>query len=135
MARVSVEWPNVEKFARAWVETRAGHNTWTETPANLATNLPAYRLERIGGSQGADGITKTFQVEVTTYAADRDGLWQAVAGVETAMYDLASNGTEDWYADEVTETFAAAIEPNENGDVRKATAVYGIAVRPRTTTP
>ena len=135
MARGTLTWPNVEKFTVAWIKAATSRDVWTETASSLADNLPTHRVQRIGGGTGPDGITKTYQVEVTTYAASRGSLWDSVAQVETAMENLASNGTESWYVDEVTETFAAASEPYENGDVRSATATYGIAVRPRTNTP
>lgn len=129
MVRPAPRWPNVEKQLVAWLKD-GGRNVYTETPGDLHERLPAHRITRVGGADKGDGITKIYQLEVETFARSRGALWDAVAEIETEMYRLASNGTDEWYVDDVTETFAAAIVDYEDDGVRKASATYGIAVRP-----
>lgn len=123
-------WPNVEKLVVGWVATRTGRPVFTETDDSITGSLPAYQVTRVGGAGGPD-FTKTVQVEIDAIAATRSALWDAVADLETAMFSLAANGTEDWYVDSVTETFSAAIQPHENPGARRATATYGLALRPQ----
>lgn len=132
MARKQLRWPNVERQVVAWLIAQTGRPVFTETPETLAAHLPAYQIERIGGSDEFE-IGKAIQVEVNSLAATRPAMWDAVADVETAMALLASNGTEDWYVDDVSETFSAAVAPHPNDGVRRATATYSLTIRPTAT--
>lgn len=133
MARPAPRWANVEKKLVAWLQADVRPEVFTELPSNLNDVLPAHRITRVGGGDGAE-TTKVYQVEIETYASTRGQLWDAVADVETSMRRLAANGLDGLYVDEVTETFAAALVEHEGDGVRKATATYGIAVRPATIT-
>lgn len=134
MPKNALEWPIGEQVVKAWLDTKQSAPVWTETPPTLADNLPAYQAQQVGGSDRPDGLTKVLQVEVNTFAASRGDVWAATRNLQTLMHQLGGNAAAGWCIDEVTETFAPAIEPYENGDVRKATATYGIAVRPAITT-
>jgi len=104
---------------------------FTETDTTLTSHLPAYQIERVGGSDDIE-IGKAIQVEVNSLAATRPAMWDAAADVETAMALLAANGTDAWYVDDVTETFSAAVAPHPNDGVRRATATYALTIRPTT---
>lgn|GEM_PF-5489204 len=135
----SPRWPNVEREVVAWLTARTGHYVATETDDTIADHLPAHKVTRAGGGTPPDatGLTRTIQVEVETMTAKtapRADLWEATADVATAMYDLAANGTTAWFVDEVTETFPAAVLEDSTGGVRRASATFGLAVRPTPTT-
>lgn len=125
-------WPNVEKQLIAWLKAATGRPVFTETNTDLETHLPAYQIERVGGSDEFE-IGKTIQMEVSSLAATRPAMWDAVADVETAMQQLAANGTAAWYVDNVTETFSAAVAPHPNSRIRRATATYALTIRPTST--
>lgn len=129
MARKPVRWPNVERQLIAWLTAQTGRPVFTETPDTLTASLPAYQIERVGGSDDFE-IGKAIQVEVNSLAATRPAMWDAVADAETAMALLAANGTEHWFVDDVTETFSAAVAPHPNDGVRRATATYSLTIRP-----
>jgi hypothetical protein len=139
VAERTVQWPNVERHTVAWLKAKTGHYVATETNEDLEQHLPAHTVTRVGGAPVRDssGLTRLFLVEVetaTAKSAPRGDLWDAAATVASAMWALAANGTADWYVDEVTETFPAAILDDRNDGVRRASATYGLAVRPRPTT-
>lgn len=127
-----IKWPLVEKHLIRWLRESLGIPVYTETPADLENKLPALQVTRTGGGDGTD-FTKTIQVEVETIAANRGQLWDKVSEVEAAMFQLTANGTKDWYVDNVTETFSAAAIPDGNRGLRRATATYGLEVRPHST--
>lgn len=130
MARNSPEWPNVERQLAAWLAAGTGRPVYTETDDDLEAHLPAHRIARVGGGGGPE-LDKVVQVEVETIAPDRPSLWAEVQKVETAMFRLSANGTDDWYVDTVTETFAAAIHEADGGSTRKASATYALTLRPQ----
>lgn len=132
MARKQLRWPNVERQLIAWLTAQTGRPVFAETPETLTDHLPAYQIERIGGSDAIE-IGKAIQVEVNSLAATRPKMWDAVADVETAMNLLAANGTQEWYVDDVSETFSAAVAPHPNDGVRRATATYSLTIRPTAT--
>lgn len=129
-------WANVEKFLRLWLAERTGRPVYTETDGTLTGNLPAYQITRVGGSGGID-FSKTVAIEIDSIAATRGAMWDTAADAQTAMHELAANGTADWYVDTVEETFSPAVEPYENTGVRRATATYALTIRPlpHNTTP
>lgn len=130
MARPARRWPNVERRLAEWLTTATGRPVFTETPDTLAEHLPAYRIERVGGADAYE-LGKEIQVEINTLAATRPQVWSAVADVETAMEALKANGLPGFYVDDVRETFSAAMEPYQNDGVRRATATYGLTIRPQ----
>ena len=132
MGRQQQRWPNVEKQVIAWLKAATGRPVFTETNTDLENHLPAYQIERVGGSDSFE-IGKTIQVEINSLAATRPAMWDAVAAVETAMQQLASNGTAAWYVDDVEETFSAAVAPHPNSGIRRATATYSLTIRPTST--
>ena len=84
MARPARRWPNVERGLVAWLSASTGRPVFTETPDNLEDHLPAYRIERVGGTDAYE-LGKEVQVEVNSLAATRPQVWGAVADVETAV--------------------------------------------------
>ncbi|WNM27552.1 hypothetical protein RN607_00700 [Demequina capsici] len=136
MASAGLTWPNAEKAVVAWLKNRTTKYVATETDDTLGDHLPAYRVARAGGTTRPDGtgLTKVIQIEIETIAGDRASLWAAVAEIESAMYALSGNGLEGWFIDEVEETFAAAVVSSDSDGDRRASATYGLAVRPHTTT-
>lgn len=130
MVRPARRWPNVEKQLAAWLAAATGHPVFTETDSSLTNHLPAYKIARVGGADAVE-LGKAIQVEVESLASTRPAMWDAVAAVETAMAGLAANGTPDWYVDDVTETFSAAVQETSNDGVRKASATYALTLRPQ----
>lgn len=130
MGRPPVRWPNVERHLVAWLADATGRPVFTETRPTLGDHLPAYQVERVGGSDLVE-LGKEIHVEVTSIAGARGEMWDAVALVETAMSGLAANGTDHWYVDDVREAFAAAVEPSNDGGVRRASATYALTLRPQ----
>ena len=129
MARNRVSYPNLERAVVAWLKAETGLTVYTETPPDLAAHVPCYRVARAGGGDQLE-LGKEVQIEVAAYGRNRADLWNAAAAAETAMDYLAANGAPGFYVDDVRETFGFAAEPYENDGVRKATATYGLTVRP-----
>jgi hypothetical protein len=130
MASPAPRWPNVERGVVRWLGARTGRPVYTESDEELEERLPAYRVERVGGADAYE-LGKEIQVEVSSLAATRPELWAAVADAESAMEALKANGFEGFYVDDVRETFSAAVVPYRNDGVRKATATYGLTLRPQ----
>lgn len=131
MAEQAIEWANVERLVRAWLLPRVApvDDVLTETRTDVSGTLVV--LERTGGS--GRWIERDVDVELTAVAAARGALWSLVARCERAMFNLAGNGNEHGFVDDVVETFGfAAIPPPPNGDVRRATATYSLTLRPLT---
>lgn len=135
MGNPPVAWPDVEQLLVAWLKEQTGRTVYTELPGTLAGALPCEKVERVGGTDGTE-TTKIFAVEIQSLADGANARGDALdnAGqVQAAMYRLSGHGHDGVAVDEVSETFAAAIEPYENDTVRRATATFGIAVRPHLT--
>lgn len=128
MPDIHARWPNVERHVVAWLRARITATVYTETDDNLTG--PALIVERAGG-QDASLIGKRILVEVASVGNTRAAMWELVGKVETAMDQLSASGTEDWYVDEVEETFSAAPERTGNPGVRRARATYALTIRPR----
>lgn len=122
-------WPNAEKHVRAWLIAQTGRAVYTETSDGLTGDPVVYQITRVGGGDNR-AIDKRVHIEVDTIAAKRGDMWDAAADAQTAMDNLAANGFEDFYVDDVEETFAPAIEPYENANLRRATATYALTIRP-----
>lgn len=126
-------WPRLERTVIAWLTPRvAPAEVWAERPDDLvaiAKAKGAVRLERAGGT-GTD-IDHALQLEVTVYAGTRGELWDLADLVESALADLAGDGSSDAYVDDVEATFLFAAEPHPDPSVREATATFTITVRPQ----
>ena len=123
------QWPQHDLYLIRWLKTHTGRPIYTKTTSSLDTNLPAYRITRVGGYQPAP-LIKTVDYEIDTIAKDRATLWAAVQAAENAMNDLACNGYPEWYVDDVEEIFGPAIDDYENPNLEQATATYRLTVRP-----
>lgn len=130
MARTLRAWPNVEKFVRGWLKGQTGREVLTETTGTLTGDPPVYQIARVGGSDRSQW-DKRVNIEVDSIANSRGAAWDAAAAAQTAMDALSSNGTSEWYVDDVEEIFAPAMEPYENTGIRRTTATYALTIRPR----
>ena len=130
MGRNERRWANAEKQLITWLSTSTGRYVYSKTPDDLQAVVPAHKAARIGGASRGD-LEKDIDLEVDTFVATRNELWDVVAEVETAMDALKANGTAEWYVDDVQEVFGHAIdETYENPNIVKATATYRVTLRP-----
>ncbi len=132
MPEYGLEWPNVEQLVVAWLKARTNLYVCTERPddlAALADSRGVVQVSRAGGAGAA--LEKRVDVELEAFAADRAHLWDDVVSVlERAMFDLAGDGGDHGYVDDVENLFAFAGEPHPNPSVRYATGTFSITVRP-----
>jgi hypothetical protein len=62
--------PDIEAVLNPWAEDTFGHFAGAETPDDLEQQLPAIRIERIGG--GDDRFSGSPRVAVDVFAASAD---------------------------------------------------------------
>lgn len=131
-------WPNAERHVIRWLNTHTELTVYSLLPNNFGDHLPAAQVTRMGGTPGSDtetgarkvGNDRTIDIEITVHTRTRGELWSAAQQVETAMGGLAANGDAEWYVDDVSEVFAFAVDNYENETKQRATATYGLMVRP-----
>lgn len=122
-------WPNSEKLAVSWIKAATSRPVFTETPEDLQPHLPAYQVNRVGGTE-ISPHERTVILEIDVMAATRAAMWDSVQVLQRAMGSLAANGTAQWYVDDVVESFGAAIEPTQTDGIRRATSTYTLTLRP-----
>lgn len=123
-------WGNPEKQLLRWLIAHTTSSVYTQTPGDLVAHLPALKVERVGGSRINDH-TRDVYFEIEVFASTRGAMWDAVSELEYCMRELSANGTADWYVDNITEVFSAAVIPYENPGICRATSTYVVALRPR----
>lgn len=119
----------MEFHTRAWLAAATSGLVYTETDTGLEENVPASKIEVVGGS-GAS-LDRTVLVEVDSFETTRALAWELGRRNDAAMLALATNGTPDWYVDQVRCTFHPSIEPYPNRDLRRTSAMYELTLRPR----
>ena len=125
-----LDYAQVERQAKAWLQAGTGNPVYTETGPGLEDVVPAYKLEVVGGSQNPRAEERTVLVEVGSFDVARAKALDAARAADRCMCSLAQNGTEEWYVDDVVVQFVPAIEPYENNELRRATATYALTIRP-----
>ncbi|MBM6622670.1 hypothetical protein JTF08_13725 [Micrococcaceae bacterium RIT802] len=127
-----LDWAEVEYEARAWLQAGTGRPVFTETGSGLGDQVPAYKLEVVGGNESdVRARERAVLVEVESFDIGRGKALAAGRAADRCMCSLAQNGTEEWYVDEVAVRFIPAIEPYENETLRRTTATYELTIRPR----
>lgn len=132
MPEHGLRWANVERLVVQWLRSRTTATVYTETGSDLdavARAGGAILVQRSGGSTAV--ISKDIDVELWVYAGTRAEMWALVARVESVMFDLAADATDEGYVDDVVEAFGFSQEPYSNQAVRRATATYQLTVRPK----
>ena len=121
-----MRWANVEKAMVTYLR-RLGVAVYTETPGPMPSRY--IRVERVGGS--AEWISRDIDIEIRVVAETRSALWDLVADIETAMYDLSGQeATPGIYIDDVTVAFGFAWDPPANQNICAAIGTFTLTVRP-----
>jgi hypothetical protein len=106
---------------------RLGVAVYTETTGTMPSRY--IRVERVGGS--AEWISRDIDIEIRVVAETRSALWDLVADIETAMYDLSGQeATPGIYIDDVTVAFGFAWDPPANQNICAAIGTFTLTVRP-----
>ena len=121
-----MRWANVEKAMVTYLR-RLGVAVYTETTGTMPSRY--IRVERVGGS--AEWISRDIDIEIRVVAETRSALWDLVADIETAMYDLSGQeATPGIYIDDVTVAFGFAWDPPANQKICAAIGIFTLTVRP-----
>lgn len=121
-----MRWANVEKAMVAYLQ-KLNVSVYTETTGVMPARY--IRVERVGGS--AEWISRDIDIEIRVVAETRSALWDLVADVETAMYDLATQGAAPGaYVDDVAVSFGFAWDPPTNQKICAAIGTFTLTVRP-----
>ena len=121
-----MRWANVEKAMVSYLR-KLNVSVYTETTGAMPARY--IRVERVGGS--AEWISRDIDIEIRAVAETRSALWDLVADIETAMYDLATQeAASGVYVDEVTTTFGFAWDPPTNQKICAAIGTFTLTVRP-----
>ena len=121
-----MRWANVEKAMVAYLQ-KLNVSVYTETTGTMPSRY--IRVERVGGS--AEWISRDIDIEIRAVAETRSALWDLVADIETAMYDLSGQeATPGIYIDDVTVAFGFAWDPPANQNICAAIGTFTLTVRP-----
>lgn len=124
-----MRWPNVTKLAVRYLYAATGVRTVTTLPSNLVDILPVHRITR--GPGGDDKITDSPLVDVETFAASEDQMWEAAEDARQAMHALAGLVVDGALVDTVTTATSATYVDYGNPKVYRAVASYRLALRKR----
>ena len=121
-----MRWANVEKAMVTYLR-KLNVSVYTETTGVMPARY--IRVERVGGS--AEWISRDIDIEIRAVAETRSALWDLVADIETAMYDLATQeAASGVYVDDVTVAFGFAWDPPANQNICAAIGTFTLTVRP-----
>lgn len=124
-----LRWPNVEKAVVTYLAQELTAPVFTRTASDTAEKHDKFAvLERSGGS--GLWIFKDVDISIAVTARTREAMWDLAADVETAFDALAAGYAGDVYVDDVEEAFGFAFDPAENSDLRRASAIFSLTVRP-----
>lgn len=131
-----MRWPNVTKLSVTYLKAATGIRAVTRLPANLESHLPVYRVTRGPGSD--DKITDSPLVDVETFAASEDAMWDAAEDARQAMHALAGTVVDGALVDTVSTAtaptyvdFGNTSTSDGNPAIFRAVASYRLALRKR----
>lgn len=122
-----MRWPNVTKLSVFYLKAATGVRTVTVLPTDLADQLPIYRVKRGPGSD--DGITDSPLVDLESFAATEDAMWELAEDARQAMHALRGQVVNGALVDSVTTATAPTDVDYGNPAVHRAVASYRLNLR------
>ncbi len=130
MLHVNGAWADPLPLVKHWLDTHAGTECRTSMPADSASVLPLVLLSRAPGG-GADGYTRTQDVDIDLYAATQSAMGALISKVTVALSSLAGNGDETGYADDARLSAFTDMPVGDRTDLLRCTATLSVDMRPQ----
>lgn len=125
-----MRWPNAAKVTGAYLRAATDRRAVTVLPSDdLITQLPMYRVSRGPGSD--DKITDSPLIDVETFAADEDQMWECAEDAREAMHALAGSLFNGALVDTVSTVTSPTYVDYGNPKIWRAVASYRLALRKR----
>lgn len=127
------EWPDIELTVVAWLTQQLGGiAVQTETDDTLADDVPLVQVQLVPGGS-SDGVTEESVVDVTSWAADRAGMWALGKRAHAAMLRLSTQRVNGWAIDWVSVDNGLGEVPYSNPRLRRAIGTYRLTTRAQAT--
>lgn len=123
-------YPRAEQLVLDWLRAGNSSPVFTETDENLASLVPALKVQVFGGGSSAQ-MTRSPSVEICAYAVGRGAALDLMDAADRRMMALAGAGFESRFVDDVRLLFHPSVEPYANTGLHQATATYTIDIRPQ----
>jgi hypothetical protein len=118
-----------ELWVRAWLDAQLTARVVTDTPADLAGQVPLVQVARIGGGDDSFILDRPM-VSIHGFGVDRAAARAVGYQARTALFAAVGVVFQGAVVTRVSTVGGPAITPYDNTDVRRSTGTYELRIKP-----